>query len=273
MRFNRDFELVVRVRDRDVIINPPMRVAFDADKSISGGVNKMQCQIYNLTEQKRLSLVKDAEDSIRIPVSLSVGYQDDRGLIFKGTVQVGKNERQGPGIVTTLECLDGGYDYLNSFTARTVKGGKVAVEAALSDMANTGTGKITDRPVLTRPKVLVGNSAKLIDDTIGPDETWFIDDEKLYIIKDNEVLSRFIPIVSAETGLISTPTREAKLVSFQTLMNPSLKIGNRCQLISTTAPHLDGIYKIRDINFSGDNYGDEWSMTCTALLSGDSVVL
>lgn len=273
-RFNRDYELKVQILGGEVTVRPPIRISFQGDKSISGGLNQIQIKIYNLEERKRLSLVKDAEDpSVRIPFQLKVGYENRTEIIFKGTVHSGSNARNGADMITTIEGLDGGFDFLNSFTTRTVEGGKVAVDAALRDMTNTTVGRITQRPVLTRPKVLVGNSAKLISDMVAPDETWFIDDEQLFIMKDNEVLSRFIPVVSAETGLLNTPEREQKKVTFKTLMNPSVKIGRRVNLQSKTAPHLNGVYRIETISLQGDNFGDEWSQTCTGFLAAGVTVL
>ena len=272
-RFNRTYTLEVDIGTRTEIIKPPMRISFEVDKSTMGGLNKARIQLYNIEERKRLALAKDAEQQKMIPIRLSCGYQDRQELIFKGTIFTGGTERQGPDLVTTIESQDGGFDFSNSFTSRTVEGGRRAVDSALQDMPNTGAGKITERPVLTRPKVLVGNSVQLINEMVGPDETWYIENEQLYIIKDNEVTSRFIPVVSAATGLISTPTRESKLVTFQTLINPTVKIGQRVQLISTTAPYMDGVYRIETITYSGDNYGDAWSQACTGRLGAGTVVL
>ena len=272
-RFSRKYVLVITADGRNVLIKPPMQIVFEATKSIHGGLNKMNIQITNLSENKRLSLVKDAEQRKIMPIGLSVGYQDRIELVFKGTIHTGSNSRQGPDLLTSLECLDGGEDFLHSFTARTVEGGRRAIDAALEDMPNTETGKITDRPVLTRPKVLVGNSARLIDDMVGPGETWYIDNEQLFVIKDNEVTSGLKPVVSAETGLISTPTRDSSLVTFETLMNPTVKIGGLASLKSATAPHLDGIYRIETISYSGDNYGDAWTQTCTGTLAAGTKTL
>lgn len=272
-RFIRDFELLIQVRGGQVKVAPPMQIAFSADKSIRGGLNKANIQVYNLPEKNRLALVKDAEQQKRIPMQLSVGYKGSLHNVFKGTVHIGRNERQGADIVTTMESLDGGFDFNTSFTNATVEGGKRAVDTVLADMTGTTEGKITERPVLSRPKVLVGNSAKLIDDMVGPDETWYIENEQLYIVKDNEVTSRLIPVVSAETGLISTPTREFVQVTLETLMNPSVKIGGRVSLISSTAPHLNGIYKVETINYKGDNYGDDWSQTCTCVPAAGMIAI
>lgn len=268
-RNDRNFILTFEARGGTVTVKPPLRVAFQADKSTSGGLNKIQIKLYNLAERNRLQLVRDAEEFNKvIPISLSVGYQDSLKLLFKGTVHTGSNQRQGPDIITTIEGLDGGIGGLESYTSRTVEGGKRAVDAAIADMLRITPGKINDRPPLTRPKVLVGNSLKLIDDMIGPDETWYIDNEQLYIINEGDAVTNFVPLVSAATGLINTPERENQKVTFQTLMNPSIRIGGNIKLQSVTAPHLNGIYYIETISYQGDNYGDEWSQTCTGRLSG-----
>lgn len=273
MRFNRDYELIIGVGDQAVTVKPPMRVSFDAQKSIDGGVNKLNLIIYNLTEKNRIKLVKDKEEIKVIPLVFSVGYKNRLETIFKGTVHFGSNTRNGSDRLSTIECLDGGFDFINSFTSRTVKGKENAVNAILSDMPNTGKGKITPQNNLVRPKVLVGNSAELIDQQLNSDETWYIEDEQLFIIKDNEVVSTFIPLVSARTGLINTPEREFQKVSFETMMNPTVKIGGQVKLESKTAPHLNGVYKVETLGFKGDNYGTPWDMQITGIKNNNFSVL
>ena len=274
-RFNRDFELIVQVSKRSTVsVVPPMRVSFSANKSVSGGLNKLTVRVYNLNESHRLALVKDAEDQDkRIGLSFRVGYEGSLKLLFKGTVHRGTNSREGAELVTELECLDGGHDFLSGFTNKTVKGKDQAVTAILSDLPNTSRGKITVLAPITRPKVLVGPSARLIDELIADTETWYVDDERLYIVKSGEVTSSFVPLVSAATGLINTPTREQSKITFDTLLNPTLKIGGLCSLVSSTAPHLNGVYKIESIGYNGDNYGASWSQSVTGLLAGGYTVL
>lgn len=270
MRVNRDFRLEIAPAGGTIAITPPLRIVFEAQKSTRGQLNKLRVQIYNLNEDKRLRLVKDAEENKIIPMALQVGYQESLELVFRGNIYTGSNSREGADIVTNIESLDGQYDVKNAFTNRTVEGSSQAIKAILDSFQLVGEGKIAERPEITRPRVLVGNSAKLIDSVVAENEAWFIDDEKLYIIRDDQVIGSFIPVVSAATGLISTPERENKEVTFETLMNPSLKAAHRCQLISTTAPHLDGVYRIDTITYSGDNYGDDWKQTVTGRLAGNA---
>lgn len=273
MRFDRDFKLIIGLGDQAVTIRPPMRISFDAQKSISGGLNKLNLSISNLKEQNRIKLVKDREEIKNIPLIFMVGYKNRLETIFKGSVHRGTNSREGTDRNSVLECLDGGFDFINSFTARTVSGKENAVNAILADMPNTGRGKITPQNNLIRPKVLVGNSSELISQQLNSDETWYIENEQLYIIKNNEVVSSFIPLVSAKTGLINTPERENQKVSFETMMNPTIKIGGQARLESKTAPHLNGIYKVETLGFKGDNYGAGWNMSITGIKNNNFVVI
>jgi len=271
--FIRDFELKLGIRGGTLTVLPPKRIQFTVDKSIQGQLNKIDMTIYGLAERDRLALVKDTEEQKRITISLKVGYKGAIQSIYKGSILTGSNERAGPDIITKLTGLDGGFDAINSFTNATVKGANEALQAVLSDMPNTGEGKITTRPQLIRPKILLGNSLQLINQTVNSGETWYIENEQLYIIADDEVVGRLIPVVSSATGLLSTPTRQNKLVTFSSKMNPAVVIGGRSQLVSTTAPHLNGIYKIQTISYSGDNYSDSWNMDATGIFIKDAKVL
>lgn len=277
-RFIRDYFLEITVDGRVIEITPPLKIVFSADKSIFGSLNKMNIQVYNLNRTNRLSLVKDAEEIKYIGVSLSVGYKRENGsegndsslkesdLIFKGTVHTASNEKQGSDIITSMESLDGGYDFLNSYTSKSVGKGGDMVQAIIEDMPNTDTGVINKKDALTRPKVIVGNSIEQIQKMLNPDETWFIENEIINIIKIDELVNKNVTVVNAKTGMVSTPTRENKRITFQTKLNPSIKIGELAKIESVTAPHLDGVYRVDTIEYSGDNYGPDWDQLVTGVL-------
>lgn len=267
-RFDRNYELTIN----GLVIKPPIRVAFSCDKTGgSGGRNRLTIKIYNLKESNRLALAKDKETQKYIPVSFSVGYDGALQLLFKGDVLSGKNYREGPEFITEIDALDGGYDLKNSFTSKTIK--TDAVNGLLDDFSNISKGKITKRQPLTRPRVLVGSTVKLLNEVMADGETWFIDNEELYVLKQNEVVSSFVPVVDASTGLLNTPVREQSKVSFSTLLNPTLRIAGLCYLKSKTAPHVNGIYKIENIGYSGDNYGSDWSQTVVGVVAANYKVV
>ena len=87
----------------------------------------------------------------------------------------------------------------------------------------------------------------------------------MFIVKDNQATSTFIPVVRSETGLINTPEKNKDEITFETIMNPALKIGQLCDIQSITAPYLNGVYRINVISYKGDYEGSDWKqiVTCT----------
>jgi len=258
MRFMRNYELIITLTSGEVVkITPEIRIQFEAVKSIRGGLNNCKIKIYNLSEEKRLKLVKDKEDGSKLlPFLLRAGYSK-MDTLFKGNVWEAYSVKMGADFITFISSLDGGYAFINSFTSKTINGGDYR-EFLLKDMQGISKGAFTNSKKLLRPKVLVGNPFKLIEESLGDDETYYIDGEKLYILKDDEVVDGFIPLVSPETGLLETPVKKNQEVSFKTLLNPALRIGGLVELRSVGAKNLNGVYKIITIKYRGDYYGGDW---------------
>lgn len=272
MRYNRDYELTIQTDlEKAIVVVPPFNIRFNADKSIDKSLNKMNIEVFGLSEANQLAIVKNAQEKKNFEIALKVGYIDSVEPIFRGYVNTGERSRRGADLPVTLECIDGGFDARFSFTSKTVRG-KSAIDAILEDMPNTARGKITEQKSLIRPRVLVGNSWKLVRENLN-DEQYFIESGQLNIIKKNEVIGSFIPVVQAATGLMSTPTREESKVTFQTMMNPALKIGGLCEVNSVYATALNGIYKISAIGYDGEYEGSSWTQTVTCELAKDYVVL
>ncbi|MDH1085293.1 hypothetical protein N5C79_02160 [Pantoea brenneri] len=298
--FYRDYRLTVGIGNQAVIIEPPMSVSFKALESVDKkSLGKLTVSINGLKPSTRLQLVKAEDDKKYIPVRLEVGYNEKLRQVFQGSVKSGALKREGPIHIVTLECEDGGHDYINAFTSRTVRGKDQVVDAVLQDMPNTKKGSVTGMQQLIRPKVLVGSSSKILSDMLSPDEAFFIKDERINILKSNEVVSGNIPVVNARSGLLNTPQStkasaqasgnqkeptptnnpvtdpggnskedvdSSTLVSqvkgqivFETKLNPLLRIGGLCSLESVTNPALNGIYKIYQIETNGQYTGAAWT--------------
>ena len=258
-RFGRDYELIVTLNTGEAIsIKPPIRIQFDSVKSVDGGLNSCRVRVYNLSKDKRKKLIKEDTDiNTKMPFLLKCGYNKIE-KIFQGFILESFSEKSGADIVTTIVAMDGLVDAQGSYTSQTVKKGD-AINVILKDMPNTTRAKISERPVVTRAKVLVGNSLKLVENNLKDDETYFIDEGKLYIIKQNEVISNLVPLVNASTGLLNTPTKKKYEVTFNTLLNPSIKIGGQVKLESVYAENLNGTYKVLTITYRGDSTGTDWS--------------
>lgn len=295
--FYRDYRLTVGIGNQAVIIEPPITMSFKALETVDKkSLGKLSVSINGLKPSTRLQLLKSEDEEKYIPVRLEVGYDGKLRQVFQGSVKSGAVKREGAIHIVSLECEDGGHDYINSFTSRTVRGKDQVVDSVLQDMPNTKKGSVTKQQALIRPKVLVGSSSKILTDTLAPDESFFIKDERVHILKENEVTSGNIPVVNARSGLLNTPQatkisaqddggKKAKTptnepdtdpagkkdtdsstlaksskgqIVFDTKLNPMLVIGGLCAVESVTNPALNGVYKIYQIETSGHNNGAAW---------------
>lgn len=289
-RFLRDYRLTIGIGNQAVVIQPPFRIRFSVDKSDKADLNKATIKVDGLNPDKRRRLVRDPDEKPEkdkdgkdkptsnsnkgyFPVLLEIGYQGKLETIFRGSIDEAGSVRENDGqFVTTISAMDGGEDFLRGFVATSVTSKAAAIDAALGTMPNTKKGKIGAMGDITRPKVLVGNSMAVVSEMLDPDQRWFIDDERLNILGGDEVVSSYIPVVSAETGLINTPEADKKEVTITTYLNPAIKVGGLYQLISVTAPHRDGVYKIKLITYSGDTDGSDNFQRVTGEISESHVV-
>ena len=310
--FYRDYRLTVGIGNQAVIIQPPITISFKALESVNKkSLGKLSVSVNGLKPSTRLQLVKAEDEDKYIPVRLEVGYNGRLRQVFQGSVKSGAVKREGPIHIVSLECEDGGHDYINAFTSRTVRGKNQVVDSVLQDMPNTKKGSVTKQQALIRPKVLVGSSSKIISDMLAPDEDFFIKDERLHILKSHEVTSGNIPVVNARSGLLNTPqatkisaqddggkkakkptnepdtdpagkkdtdsstlTKSSKgQIVFDTKLNPMLVIGGLCAVESVTNPALNGVYKIYQIETSGQNNGAAWYQKVVCQPAGNYKVL
>lgn len=267
--FNRDYRLTITKGERQKIIVPPFRFSFSCDKSIEGnGLNKLIGSVWGLKKETRNFFRKNQDDTDLIKITLEVGYENALKPLFSGDISIGSSTLTRNSYVTKFEVLDGGHDYLNSFTSKTVSGKSNAINSILEDMPNTQKGKVsTDVPELLRPKVLMGPSSQLLEDLTRQDQDFYIDNGKINIIGQDEVTLEYIPKVSAKTGLLPGAKFEKSKLTFKTMLNPFITIGGRLQFESFIDERMDGTYKVQSITTSGDTRGQDWSqaVTCVAL--------
>lgn len=256
--WGRHYKLTIGIGSQAVTIMPPFRISFNVDKSIKGGINKAKVRIWGLKESTRLSLVKDEQSPDYLPIELMVGYGDNLELLFKGSVRKGEFSREGANFINLLECFDGGVDIVKGFTNTVVKSKHDAIMASLGDMVNTSLGSVSITGDLIRPVVLVGNSSDLITSQLSEDYDFFIDNEQLFVIKNDEVTASYAPLVSASTGLLNTPIINKGVLPFRTMINPSLKLANLCKVESKYNPEINGVYRIEQMTYTGDSKGADW---------------
>jgi len=261
--FMRNYELLINTEDKKgeaLKIVPPFRISFDISKSTDKKLNKGTIKIYNLSETTRNQLLKDEDEKKYMQVILKCGYSE-LGDAFKGDIYSSYVSREGTDIVITLNCIDGGYDLVHSHTCKTVKSKKESVNTILEDMPHIKKGFITKQIEGFRPRVLVGNSSRLLESIVRDGELFFFENEKAYIVKKDEPVSDLTPLISSSTGMIGVPTEKQKKIVFNTLINTDLRLHGLCKIESQLNKRINGIYLIDTIKYKGDFDGGEWSQT------------
>lgn len=266
-RFTRDYRLTIQLPSEVVEIRPPFNISFSANESsLNRALNSLNMKIPGLNSNTRQKLVKHELDvNNYLPIQLEIGYLGKVYVAFKGSIRTGELLREGAIFVNNLECYDGHPDFTSAFTSKTVATKSLAVDAILEDMPNTNKGSITAIGNTTRPKVLIGASSDLLA-TIAEDKEFYIKDEKIFILGEDDVISSIAPLVNAKTGLKNVPQQDHIDTTFVTVLNPTLKIGGLCQIESIGNPAVNGLYRIFQITTNGTYKGAQWEqvVTCRA---------
>lgn len=259
-KWGRSFKITITMYTGAVIIiQPPFTIRFNVNRAAAASLNTLDLDIYNLAPATRDQLLQDPfimGANQRSTIKFEAGYiGSPLSVIYQGTVFSCNSARSGVDIITSLHSTDGGWDIARNFIFQSA-GGKPNYKTILSTLANTfapnlTVGAITGNieGVFQRPVVLEGNVYNLLQKY--SDNKCFIDLERIYILKDNEILSGTIPLINADTGLLDTPRRDDTYLTFSTLFEPTINCGMAIDLYSQVNPIYSKQYKVFGIQHTG----------------------
>lgn len=248
----------------------PLRVKFEIEKTMFGASpNHSKIEIYGLSVASRQSIKKG------YLVNLQAGYNNLLGTIFTGNVFFAKSDRNGPDIITSLECLDGGSSIVFARLDKSYPAGTTLIQilgdvaAAMSVTTNYQPDPVNAGIALGIPNVVYNNGFvctgpckdslnKLL---INQNLEWTIQDGNLNIIHKGNYDGNTAVVISSLTGMIGVPSQNQFYTQFTSLLNPKLVPGALVQLISEN-DSLDGFYKIRKAKYEGDSHDNKWQVMC-----------
>jgi hypothetical protein len=211
------------------------RIKFSIEKNSESNANKGTITVYNLSQETRNFLEK--KDAIAM---LKAGFRDFASTIFLGDILKGMNKRQGPDVVTDLECGDGEFALktalLNVSFGPGVKNTQI-IDAAVAAITqyNVVKGFRETIPVKTYQQgfSFSGQARDALKQQLLPVGLEFhIQDGELSIIKPDGTNKELAVLVSQDTGLVGFPTKTALGVEFTCLLNPQLRPGRAVKLES-----------------------------------------
>lgn len=235
-----------------IVITMPFTIQFTLQRNTMSSLNGLHIDIYNLGKSTRDRIFQDRYVVRNRTITFEAGYET-LSLIFHGNIFQASSAREGVNIVTRIEALDGSYPVFTTNTFETISKGKTLRDVLLflsgqfPDLQVGAVGNYDE--VLQRPVALNGNTYDLLKKYSA--NQVFVDNGKVYVLKNSETVQGEIPKITTETGLLETPRREDGFLTVTTIFEPRVAIGQQVELESKILPVYNGQYKVLGILHQG----------------------
>jgi len=245
-----------------------LRVAFKIEKTARRAPNKCEIRVWNLNPDHRRQLEQLATTRRTIPVQINAGYVEALGTIYVGELRTARTERDGPNLITTLAGGDGaraqGARVSRAFGAGTPL---ASVLGHVADALGLGRGNSVEAFAtaalggnvreFAHGTVVHGRAADELDGlTRSAGLEWSIQDGALQVLPLGAPLSTTAVVLSASSGLVGSPTVDARgVLKARALLLPDLVPG---RLVDVEGEILRGRYRIDKASLSGDTSGKDW---------------
>lgn len=234
------------------IVSDPITINFDIKKELFQSTNTARIVIYNLDAGTRESIYQDRllfETNRQKSVTLLAGYGESLTVCLFGHIQQCYSERVGVDMVTTIDVIDP--DILTQYTSVTFEAGttfKEAIDYLTSQFPNLKQGEVGNfQGEFKTPTVFDGNSFSAINELTGGHT--YIDNGVLNTLNDNECLSNYgAYLIESDTGLLGTPKRYEAVLEIEMLFEPSIRLGQMVEIVSSTQSRFNGQYKVVGLN-------------------------
>ena len=250
----------------------PLRINFSVERADLQAQNTARISIWNLNPSHVAELDKD--DCV---VALQAGYGNITPLIFTGVVTFATTEADGADRCTKLELVDTRVELRDSHVSLSYTG-NVNTKTLIQDVAGqmglavtfSYNAKFYD---MANGFSYVGPAQGVLDKACASSELqWSIQNGILQVKNMNDVMSKQVYVLSAETGLIGIPKKVQIADSKDTakaqhgwdveyLMNAAINIDDYVKLESEL---VSGFFRVSTLKIEGDNVQGSW--TCVARL-------
>lgn len=273
MKLNKVFKIYIEdIIDRGnvIVVENPLTIKFHVKRNMFASANTADFSIYNLAGQRRDRIYQDIyalTDDERRGIIFDVGYSDSQlSTAFAGTVLKAYSTREGSNIVTKIHALDGAVNTKTSFLNKTFIGQTLTnLLTGIACAINGLTIGAINSPstMFERPVVLSGPAWEYMQEYSG--KTAYIDNQKIYVIQENDAIEGYVPILTDDTGLLGVPERQGSTISVNCMFEPRIIVGQIIQLNSRLAPLFDGQYKVIGVEHSGTISDTSQSQATTRL--------
>ena len=193
-----------------------LRISFSIQKGSNKSPNKCTAKVYNTSKTTRALL-----DVIGNVVILKAGYKDDIGAatIFTGNITSSLTVREGPDRITEVVMEDGFLEFRDTKTSFSFQAGVSAMQV-LTDLTKRFGLPVRPLPEDTERKTypsgfaFVGRVREAMDkvcENMGFE--WSLQNREVQVIKKGGVFKRSAYVMSANSGLVGSPSKESKTMT------------------------------------------------------------
>lgn len=243
--------------------NSRLRVAFTANKTVTGEPNKTDLLLYNLSKETRQAIRANSTK-----VQILAGYASDTsstGVVCNGGVLAVYSERQGPDIVTRLTVLDGWGGISRGAYSRAFAGG-VPLGDVIRDVARNlpgvALGQIDVDGALGPKGASLGGSSQAVLNRLADTHgfSWSVQDGVFQAIADRRTTGRSFTFTSGNNLLSAVPLFNGPLqakvgVQVTALFDARMRPGDEMRVQSQVNPSVNGTYKATSVTLTFDTHG------------------
>lgn len=263
-KFGRNYRLTIDPKDggAPIVITLPFTVQFWVQRNNNSDLNRLDIDIYNLSEQHRARIFQDRFNNGAVVLNgnqvgpRTITFEAGYGTlyrIFQGDVFRANSSRQGTEIVTRIEARDGHYDVAATQVFQTVQSGQTlgqVLQFLIGQFPNLQPGAVGNySAVMQRPVVLNGNVYHLLKEYSG--NRVYIDSGKVYVLRPAEVVAGQAALINDATGLLDTPRRDDGFLSITTLLEAGINMMQTVTIQSSVQPVYNGSYAVIGIQHQG----------------------
>jgi len=264
--YNRLVELQIGKAGQEGRIFRDLRIEFDVDKSRESNANSGTVSIYNLNPQSR-NLINDEGQKYQLKVGYA-GFDNSPILeiLSSGDILEVEINRRGADIVTKFKIGEGTKALSEKTLDKSYEEG-TSIKSIVNDMADQlevakGAIKGLKDLVFNSGYSATGKIKDRLDELTGKqDLEWSIQNGELQILPKGSSTDEEAILLTKDTGLLKaykaksekSGAKELKdVIRFETLLNPSIKIGRKIKVVSEIA-EIDEFVTVRRIKYMGDN--------------------
>lgn len=259
MKFLRNYEIRIKTpAGKLYVINPPISMEFNIDRSVMSQVNNAKITLYNLSPETRNAIYKDKYTTTQYwQIFILAGYgQNEIYELFRGNIQEAFSYKKMPEWITEINAFDGSYAIQNSFTSETMTKDtsyRDMIERVIHTMPELTQG-ILGAPAIestpARGQVLIGPSYDIVQDLAGGQA--FIDGEQINILAPDEAMAGQAFVLTGGEGgsMLETPRRREQFLEVNCLFSPEIRVGHICE-IQSAEERYNGQYKVYGIKHAG----------------------